>query len=295
MHIFWISPSLVLVLSTPALWPCLRIIQTQPVSSCIPGECYPTFLLLSFLSFHLLPPPSYLFTAGRLLLIIVLQRIWVGFVSARFGLYIELPVLNHVLTNTHSDKHPLRCCESVSGGGAAHTCRTNMCHTCLDYGVTIIGLNSYVTCVENVCVTFHLAWKTPSGERERAQKGDRKRRHEKNKSVPFTKVRLFIGCRLTEKKDRKSVKKGSKLTDCECENGVGWSSALCIFTHSHWLLCCCCVSVCQIKTVTFEWGTLTGVKAYVSTLSSGHTHTLSYSLSHTCTHTKVWVLKISGK
>lgn len=121
----------------------------------------------------------FIYSWTSILLLIVLQRIWVGFVSALLGLYIEPPVLNHVLTNTHSGKHPLRCCESVSGVGAAHTCRRNMCHTCLDHRVMIIGLSGCKTRVENVCVTFHLAWKIPSGERKRERRRQKEKKWEK--------------------------------------------------------------------------------------------------------------------
>lgn len=80
-------PSLVRLLAflPHALWPRMRTVQTQPVSSGIPWEHYSAFLLLYFLSIpSFCPSPIYL-QLMCVLLLIVLQRIWMGFVSALPG------------------------------------------------------------------------------------------------------------------------------------------------------------------------------------------------------------------
>lgn len=136
-----------------------------------------------------------------------------------------------------------------------------------------------------VCVTFHHNWQTSWGRKRVRQKrrGGREgvRKTESlscRPAVLLTMVWLFIGCRLTE---RKRLKKRERefgidrqyVCVCVCE-GVGQNTAL-LFTFLHALTGCSAVAVCvcvRQRQSEFEWGTLTGVKAPISTMGLGHTH-----------------------
>lgn len=100
-----------LAFSPPALWPRMRAVQTQPVSSGVPWEHYPTFLLLCFLSL-----PSFCLSPICLQLdvcspIDCFTEDTSGLCLCPARLYIDPSVLKDVLTNTHTDtythKHPL--------------------------------------------------------------------------------------------------------------------------------------------------------------------------------------------
>lgn len=100
----------------------MRAVQTQPVSSSIPWECYPTYCCV-FSPFFL--PPPYLFTAGCLPPppIDCFIEDMSGLCLLRAQLYIDPSVLKDVLTHTHTHTSSLSLslsagCESVSGSEA---------------------------------------------------------------------------------------------------------------------------------------------------------------------------------
>lgn len=165
-----------------------------------------------------------------------------------------------------------------------------VCHIRWNHKVMIIGLSCHRRRVSKMCESHFI---TTDKHHER-EEGERKRGRQKKRggeregvrkteslswrpAVLFTKVWLFIGCRLTERKrlKKREREKGiDRLSVCMCE-GVEARAQLC-FLHFYSLspvaLLLPCVCVCQIKKVKFEWGTLTGVKMSISTMGWGHTH-----------------------
>lgn len=89
----------------------MRAVQTQPVSSSIPWECYPTYCCV-FSPFFL--PPSYLFTAGCPPPIDCFIEDMSGLCLLRAQLYIDPSVLKDVLSHTHTHTSSLSFSRSLS-------------------------------------------------------------------------------------------------------------------------------------------------------------------------------------
>lgn len=125
----------------------MRAVQTQPVSSSIPWECYPTYCCV-FSPFFL--PPPYLFTAECLPPPIdCFIEDMSGLCLLRAQLYIDPSVLKDVLTHT----------SSLSQLVASQCPVVRLMHAqsvCCNHKVMIIGLSCHRRCVENVCASHFI-------------------------------------------------------------------------------------------------------------------------------------------
>lgn len=154
-------PSLVRLFSPPALWPRMKAVQTQPVSSGVPQGALSNLSTVVFSLFPFFLPRSYLFTAGCLF------SFWLFYREYAWALSLPCSALYRSLLKMFSPTQTSSLsadCESVSG-----SCMwaQYVCHICWNHKVMISGLSCHRRRVESVCVAFHHNWQNIMRERKR--------------------------------------------------------------------------------------------------------------------------------
>lgn len=270
--------------SAPALWPRMKAVQTQPVSSGVPREHCPTFLLLCFLSLSPSLCLSPIYLQLDVCSIDCFTEDMSGICRCPTRLYIDTSVLKHVLIITHRHTNILSQlvmsqCPGVEPPECKHNIYTRFTHAKIIKSWWLL----VKTAVGRQCVSYFI---TTDILRERKEREKKWQKREGEKGVRKTEDQWFFsqwsdcssGVGWEKKRDWKRGRGRSRLTECVCEGweGVGGQSTVLLFTFLLTLTGCSAVAVCvcQIKQVKCEWGTLTGVKTSLLTVGSGHTHTL---------------------